>query len=243
MTVPAFHRAILITPEPGRVSAEVEDDFHHMLVVLRHDGECIAEVEATVLRAPWTTCPGAEEVVRRSFRGVRMADAPAVRGKSLNCTHLFDLVLFAAAHARETEPLRYDIRVTDAVDSARELRLERNGAVAMRWTERDRKLESPENLVGRTLYQLGDAIAAMEAGEAEMARILRWAGLIALGRRLTSADLGKTLSREPVCFTFQPENAGNAARAGEVIDFSGRGALAGSRAASGIFFNRKEEKG
>lgn len=239
MTVPAFHRAILITPEPGHVSAEVEDDFHHMLVVLRHDGECIAEVEATVLRAPWTTCPGAEEVVRRSFRGVRMADAPAVRGKSLNCTHLFDLVLFAAAHAREVQPLRYDIRVTDAVGGVRELRLERNGAIAMRWTERESKLESPEDLVGRTLYQLGDAIAAMEAGEAEMARILRWAGLMALGRRLRD-DLARAMPRDPVCFSFQPENARKAERIGEVIDFSGRGALAGRPIDE---FNRREERG
>ena len=42
----------------GEVRSEVEDDYHCMAVVVRHDGRVAQAVEADMIRAPWTTCPG-----------------------------------------------------------------------------------------------------------------------------------------------------------------------------------------
>ena len=44
---------------PGEVVADLEDDFHHFRVTLRHDGNVVESVEAESIRWPWSTCPGA----------------------------------------------------------------------------------------------------------------------------------------------------------------------------------------
>lgn len=220
MSPGAFHRAILIVPEAVQVTARVEDDYHRMDVVLHHDGEFITGVQSTMIRAPWTVCPGASAVLDDTFVGVELAKAHTVGDKVLNCTHLYDLALFAAAHARDAEPTRYDVRATDPVDGWRELTLARNGEQVLRWTERDGKLETPEAMSGRTLYQLGDLVAEMTPAEAEMARILRWASLMGTARQIDERKLGDALQRKSVCFTYQRENAVKAKRAAVIKDFS-----------------------
>lgn len=217
----AFHRAILIEPNCDEVSARVEDDYHHMHLVLYHDSTVITGVDAKIFRAPWTTCPGAEAVIRKSFVGVRLAEAPKTPGKTENCTHLFDLALFAAAHAADKVPTRYDVRATDPVDGVRDLTLARNGMPQLHWTERDRVIVAPEALAGRSLFQLGDVVASAAADDAEMIRILRWASIMGIGRTIPEENLGDALTRSPVCFTYQPENARKASRgASPIVDFS-----------------------
>ncbi|MGL4563723.1 MAG: hypothetical protein ACRCVD_00395, partial [Halioglobus sp.] len=97
---PGFRRRFRITPEPFRVRAEVEDDYHCMGVTLVHDGITATAVEAELERAPWSTCPGAVEVCRQTFSGRPLDEFPRQGGKSANWTHLYDLALLAAAHAR-----------------------------------------------------------------------------------------------------------------------------------------------
>lgn len=220
----AFLRAIVIEPGEGAVTARVEDDYHHMRLVLRHDGEVVTDVEAKIDRAPWSTCPGAEAVARKTFVGVRLSDAPSTPDKVQNCTHLFDLALFAAAHAHDDGATRYDVTASDPIDGRRELSIARNGAEELHWTEEDRVLVAPEELAGRTLFQLGDVVAAAPSDMAEMIRILRWSSIMGIGRTIPEEQLGDALTREPVCFTYQGENARKAVRGvSPIIDFSGQG--------------------
>jgi hypothetical protein len=181
---PAFHRHVLITPATGLVSAWVEDDYHHMGVTLDHDGEAITRVAAEMVRAPWSTCPGAVEQLAATFTGVRLDEAATRGEKQLNCTHLHDMAVIAAAHARDTAPIRYEITVTDRVDAVRIAEITRDGAHVLRLVERDSGIEEPPQAAGKTLFQLGDWIASLDRDGQEAARLLRWGAIIAHGRAI-----------------------------------------------------------
>jgi hypothetical protein len=217
---PAFHRHVLITPGADAVSAWVEDDYHHMGVTLYHDGETITRVAADMVRAPWSTCPGAVEQLAGTFTGVRL-DAAAMRGeKQLNCTHLHDMAVIAAAHARDAAPTRYEIMVTDRIDAVRIAEITRAGRLALRIVERDNVVEEPAEAAGKTLFQLGDWIASLDRQGQEAARLLRWGAIIAHGRAIPMEKQSDATRMPPNCFTFQESRKGKAKRVGEVMDFS-----------------------
>ena len=51
---PGYRRRIVIEREPGSVTAELEDDYHRMVVTLRHADGIITGVESEMKRSPWT---------------------------------------------------------------------------------------------------------------------------------------------------------------------------------------------
>ena len=217
---PAFHRHVLVTPGDGWVSAWVEDDYHHMGVTLRHDGETVARIEADMVRAPWSTCPGAVQQLGVTFTGVRLDEAAARGDKQANCTHLHDMAVIAAAHARDVAPTRYEITVTDAVDGVRLGEIMRDGVLVLHLVERDKAMEEPAEARGKTLFQLGEWIAALDAQGQEAARLLRWAAIIAHGRAIPMDRQSDATRMPPTCFTFQPGRKEKAKRVGAVMDFS-----------------------
>lgn len=217
---PAFHRHVLITPAPGAVSAWVEDDYHHMGVVLRHDGQTIVGVEADMVRAPWSTCPGAVRQLAETFTGA-LLDEAATRGeKQLNCTHLHDMAMIAAAHARDTTPTRYAITVSDAVDGVRIAEISRDGTPVLHLVERANLVEAPAEAAGKNLFQLGDWIASLDEPSREAARLLRWAAIIAHGRAIPMERQSDATRMPSNCFTFQPGRKERAQRVGVIRDFS-----------------------
>jgi len=217
---PAFHRHVLITPGPGSVSAWVEDDYHHMGVTLYHDAETVTTVEANMVRAPWSTCPGAVEQLAATFTGVRLDEAATRGEKQLNCTHLHDMAVIAAGHARGTVPIRYEIMVTDKVDAVRIAEITRDGTLALRIAERDGMIEAPAEAAGKTLFQLGDWIASLDREGQEAARLLRWGAIIAHGRAIPMEKQSDATRMPSNCFTFQESRKAKAKRVGEVVDFS-----------------------
>jgi hypothetical protein len=221
--LPGFRRRIRIVPDDGAVTAALEDDFHCMTVVLHHDGERISAVEARTIRAPWSTCPGAEPVLRDTFTGVALAEAGRRGAKQANCTHLHDLAVFAAAHADEPVPITYDVLVADPVDGASAAEIRRGGAAVLAWTLDGMTLTAPPELAGRTLFALRDWIAALPSGQREAARILQWACLIAHGRQIPLAEQSDATRMPPNCYTFQPDRAPQAMRVGAIVDFSAAG--------------------
>lgn len=221
--LPGFRRRIRIVPEEGAVAAAVEDDFHHMTVTLRHDGERILAVEARTIRAPWTTCSGAEQVLRDTFAGVALAEAARRGAKQANCTHLHDLAVFAAAHAGEPAPIAYDVLVADPVAGASAAEIRRDGTAVLAWTLDGMTLVEPAELTGRTLFALRDWIAGLPPERREAARILQWASLIAHGRQIPLAEQSDATRMPPNCYTFQPDRAVQAARVGAIVDFSTAG--------------------
>jgi hypothetical protein len=218
---PGFRRRFRITPTPGSVCSEVEDDFHRMRVTIEHDGVVARTVKATLLRAPWSTCPEAVQKCEQTFTGVALREFPARRDKAVNCTHLYDLALLAAAHAFEDAVLVYDVSVSDPVNGRRHARLWRNAEPIFEWWDQDYRIVEPPALAGRQLLDLRSWIDALEPPQQEAARILQSASLIAHGRIIPLEKQSDASRMPPSCYTFQPQQAARAQRTGKSRDFSG----------------------
>ncbi|WP_298690598.1 DUF2889 domain-containing protein [uncultured Sphingomonas sp.] len=226
---PGFRRRILIEPRSGRVSAELEDDWHRMTVVLKHDDETITAVDSVMTRRPWTTCPGAIDRLTETFVGVALAQAARRGEKTSNCTHLYDLALFAAAHAGDDRAVAYDIHVSDPVDGARTATLTSEGTVRLAWTIAGDAMLAPLELEGASFAAIGGWIAGLDPALREAARILRWATILSFGRQMTiPAGISGSRFATGACFTFQPDRAAIARRNPDAdSDFShGPGPLA-----------------
>lgn len=217
---PGFRRRFRLTPRPGRVVSEVEDDYHCMRVCIEHDGVVATSVSAELLRAPWTTCPGAAAKCEETFTGVALQAFPAQREKVANCTHLYDLALLAAAHAPDTSPLVYDIAVSDPVDGRREARIERDGEVVLAWSDAESRILEPAELAGLSIFDLRPWIKSQPRQRQEAARLLSWGSVIAHGRTIPLERQSDATRMPPSCYTFQPERAVRAERVGAVKDFS-----------------------
>ena len=224
---PAFRRRILIEPRPSQVTAELEDDWHRMVVTLRHEEGVVRAVSSDMKRWPWTTCPGATAQLETTFVGQALSNFAKCGEKNSNCTHLYDLALFAAAHAVNTEPVRYDIIVFDPQEGRRDARLARNGETVLSWRLADVTFVEPADIAGMTLFTLGGWIASLDKPEQEPARILRWASIMALGRAMViPAGLSAEAFAGGACFTFQAAKAGLAQRRPNAHqDFSASGPL------------------
>ena len=219
--LPGFRRRFVVDPAPGRVRCDLEDDYHRMGVVLRHDGEVATCVDADMIRAPWTTCPGAQAVLARTFAGVRLDLFAAHGEKVANCTHLFDLAVLAAAHAHDAAPLVYDILVADPVEGVWRAELRRDGTTLLAWDVAGLVLTQPATLSGMRLDKLRPWIDSLDEAGQEQVRLLRWGTILAHGRGRQFAEPAER-QRLPLgqCFTFQPENAPHARYIdGSVRDF------------------------
>lgn len=217
---PGFRRRIRITPTAGRVRSEVEDDYHHMRVTMEHDGIVAHAVQAELLRAPWTTCPGAVDKCEQTFAGVALEAFPTRREKASNCTHLYDLALWGAAHAMDHAVLVYDAYVADPVEGRRHARIWRNGECVLEWYDSDYRIVAPAELAGMPLHDMRSWIDSLAPARQEAARILQWVSLIAHGRVIPMDKQSDASRMPPTCYTFQPERAAMAQRVGKIRDFS-----------------------
>jgi hypothetical protein len=210
-----------ITPSAGCVRTEVEDDFHHMMVTLRHADGVVQEVLAEQVRAPWTTCGGAIAQLARDFNGMSMQAAQrAVALKPRNCTHLYDLLALALAHADDRDVLVYDVLASDPIDSTRQIELRKGGVPVLRWVEKNGRLIEPAELAGLDLLGLRDWIRTLPEHEKEAARVLQWGARIANGRTTPYEQQSNASTMPLSCYTFQPHIVPKARRTGDIRDFS-----------------------
>jgi Protein of unknown function (DUF2889) len=215
-----FRRRWIITPSPGGISAAVEDDYHCMAVAFDHDGVSITGVRAEMDRWPWSTCPGAEDVIRQTFTGLKLAEAAKRGEKTANCTHLYDLALLAARHALDAMSTRYDAMIADPAQGVVEAELLRDDVSLLHWTLANDEVIAPSELAGTNLFALKGWIASQSAPIQEAARLLQWATLIAHGREIPMERQSDATRMPPNCFTFQPDRAKIAVREGQIYDFS-----------------------
>jgi hypothetical protein len=219
-TQPGFRRRFRVTSKPGQVCADLEDDYHCMSVIITHEDGVATKVEGIMHRAPWTTCPGAQQVVAQTFTGVKLTEF-AVRGaKKTNCTHLHDLATLAAAHANDTEPLTYDVLTSDPIDGTNHTELRRNGRTLHAWTMTNGKIVDPADMNGMTLFTIQPKLERLDNTGKEEVRILRWGTIIAHGRTLPLDKQSNASKIPPNCYTFQPAMAAQAKRVGVIRDFS-----------------------
>src|SRR4051812_35855186 len=126
-------RLQLIDPQPGHVTAEVEDDYHRFFVELSHDGERITGVATNAKRFPWTTCPSAGAHLAERLTGAPLSEVASRENPLTHCTHMLDLAILAAAHAQDGAPTLYEMLVDDPHEGPREAILRSNGAETLRW--------------------------------------------------------------------------------------------------------------
>lgn len=233
-----FRRAIRLDAEAGLVRGEVEDDFHHFVVTVRHDGARVAGAEGHAVRYPWSRCPMAAGALP-ALIGLPIATDPTAVYRHLDplgqCTHMFELAGLAVAHAaRGAGARRYDLAVGEPVGGRVEAVLLCDGAEAERWILQDGAVVAPVERQGLRPADLRTArLAVLPHAEAERLLILRRAFRLAAARGLdvdrfaTAADF----SRRTACFVFRPGVAEDAHRRyGSVRDFSaGPGPLPGER--------------
>jgi len=172
-------------------------------------------------RAPWTTCPGAVAKVKHTFTGAALDAFPKRGDKSFNCTHLYDLALWAAAHANTQEQIVYDVIACDPrEDGTRVAELRRNGEPLLSLTIRNYDIVEPAEIAGQSIFDLRAWIDAMPTDLQESARILRWGAMIAGGRSIPLEKQSDASRLPPNCFTFQPTAAAQAKRVGIIKDFT-----------------------
>ncbi len=209
-----YHRRIRLSSDSGLVTGELEDDFHHFRVHLRHDGEKVVEVLGEALRYPWTTCPGATTPLQ-ALRGLRLASrvtAPArEHDPRAHCTHLFDLASLAFTHAAAGRDTRlYEIRIPDRIENRTRPTLRRDGSEILAWTIEGRRITDPPPFAGRSLAKGFVSWADMELDPetAEAAIVLRRACGISLGRSFQLDTIPNANDLAPrtlgACYTFTP---------------------------------------
>jgi hypothetical protein len=240
--VPAFdlgadayrRRLVIETKAPGVVVSDLEDDFHHFIVTLRHDHGRVVSVDAVSERWPWSTCPAAAEPLRK-LAGMPLERRFTAAGKwtdpKLNCTHQFDAACYAITHAAAGRERRvYDIEVPqrDLATGATRVRLWVDGALDLVWHIRWEGLVAPDPPFDAAPWKGGFmrwADATLPAEEAERAITLRRGCDIGMGRGMDLDSVPVANELPPimtgVCHTMQPDVVDVAFRhVGSIRDFS-----------------------
>jgi hypothetical protein len=231
----AYRRRIVVTTvEPGVVVTDLEDDFHHFLITLRHDGQHVESVHAESERWPWSTCPAAAEPLRKLAQmplDRRFTGAGAWTDPKQNCTHQFDAACYAITHAAAGRDRRvYDIEVPvrDALTGATRVRLWVDGTLDLVWDISWQGLVSPEPPLDAAPWKGGFmrwADRTLDPEEAERAITLRRGCDIGMGRGM-DLDAVPVADQLPqfmagVCHTMQPGVVEVALRhVGSIRDFA-----------------------
>jgi hypothetical protein len=200
-------RIRLVNLAPGHTAGELEDDFHHFRVDLRHDGTHIERADGRFFRGPWTTCAEATEPLRAIEGKVltrRSTGIGAYTPARENCTHLFDLAGLAVAHAaRGGDARHYDIELTDpsGAHQAQRATLWRDGVLLLEWQIEQREIVAPDPWPSAPLRGgfIGWAESNLDADDAEAAIALRRIIDIAIGR---GADLDALTSSAQIAVTM-----------------------------------------
>jgi hypothetical protein len=231
----AYRRRIrVVTLEPGVVESSLQDDFHHFVVTLRHDGERVESVEAGSERWPWSTCPAAA-VPLRALAGMPLSRRFTAAGKwtdpKQNCTHQFDAACHAITHAAWGRDERvYDLEIPrrDPDTGAFRGRLWVDGDLALVWDVTWTGIVDATAPFDAAPWKGGFmrwADETLPEDEAERAITLRRACDIGMGRGM-DLDSIPVASQLPqlmagVCHTMQPGIVEVALRhVGSIRDFA-----------------------
>jgi hypothetical protein len=237
----SYRRRIIVRGVADGVAAgELEDDFHHFRVTLRHDGTVVHHIEGTGIRGPWSTCMDAGTPLRE-VEGTRLSTHPSVLGAidaRRNCTHMFDLAGLVITQAARSgaDDRRYDIQIfdLDEGDDRRSAILWRDGVEELAWELHEGEISAPAEWVGAPLRSKFIPWAcdrfAGDDDSAEAAIVLRRALDISRGRAMdldgmeTAAPLLAMM--EGICHSMTAANAPVAIRQkGSARDFTDEPAL------------------
>ncbi len=221
---PGLWRRIILYPGKDWIGGALEDDLHRFHLRFDHDGERIVTAHAAALRHPWTACPGAAPHIASELTGALLADV-AARDPVQHCTHLFDLAVVLAAHAQDSVPLCFDMRVADRVDGLTTATMEQDGAEVLRWHLDGTAIGPGGDHAGLDLRRLSQWKQDLPPHEAERATMLRRAVFVSGGRQFTAPPgltaVQQGAARQGVCFNYQAPQSSHSTRTPNwITDFS-----------------------
>lgn len=223
-----FRRAIRIHADEGWVRAEIEDDYHHFAVAIRHDGEQVTDGEGWAIRYPWSQCPMAVGALPE-LAGLALTTDPTAVYRHVNplgqCTHMLEVAGLAITQAaRGLGKRRYDVSVTDPEAGRVDAELLCDGTLLARWVLQDGAIiDPPERRGQRPASFRSRAMSDLPHAEAETLLIMRRAIGLGAARSIDvdSFPTAAAMQREPACFVFRSGVAERARRRyGSVRDFS-----------------------
>ncbi len=220
---PCARRAIDLRASGNSVVAWLEDDFHHFGIAMHHDGDKVVAVEGQAARFPRDTCPGAVGILQEVV-GMPLHQRSTALGQYTNmrmhCTHMYDLLGLAIAHAAcGRKHRRYEAMVPDreSLDSAQlnsriggrtAPQLYRDGELVMSWEVEGDLITGPAPYTGISIGRgFREWTETLDIDQAEAAHVLRRAALIALGRLIDLQALPPegVKATAGACHSFQPE--------------------------------------
>ncbi len=244
-TADVYRRRIRVHENPDSpefVVCDLEDDFHHFVVTVRHDGDAVVEVTAASFRWPWSTCPAAADPLK-ALAGMplspRFTATGAYADPHMNCTHQFDAASHAITHAAgriagtRAAVRQYDVEIgahlSRGAAGPGTNRLWVDGTLALVWSIGiGQGIVDPQPPFDQAPWRGGFmrwADATLEPDAAERAIVLRRACDIGMGRGMDldaipiASDLLQRMSG--VCYTMQPDIAVAAPRhVGSIRNFA-----------------------
>lgn len=220
---PGLWRRIMLRPGPGWIGGALEDDMHCFLLRLDHADGRIAKVSARGVRTPWSACTGAPGFMVDDLTGKLLTEV-ATRDPAQHCTHLFDLAILCAAHAGDTDPSCFDMRVADRAADRTTATLELDGEERLRWRLTGTIIDGPEPFAGRDIKRVSKWKHDFPPHVAEWATLLRRAIFISGARQyptpqgVHAVDMGP--GRMGVCFNYQLPQAERSTPIFDRRDFS-----------------------
>lgn len=227
-SVSCLRRRVIMEAFDNHAVAAVEDDFHHFVVTVEHDGARVTHVTTISSRSPWSVCIDAAQILQR-FVGMTISTAPDIDPKKLDyysqCTHQYDLAALAIAQAARGGKRQYDIEVPDSPDQQKTARLFRNGELFWEWFLNGSVFTAPERFIGLNLRSIGDGASVnLDVDEREALKVLRRGLFIAAGRSFNLDyfdDNSQIVANRPgACFASQPVNSGAKRNKGTQLDFT-----------------------
>lgn len=170
------------------VFVALEDSNHGFRLQLQHNGQRITQIVAEPLRFPFTTCPEAVANVQ-GLVGLELTAVAAQRQalpQPVNCTHLIDMALLAAAHAPDVGMDRlYEIAVMDEREGLTHARIECDGQCVHDWTIRDHLIVVPAILAGQPVMRgfYAWVVQRLQGLPREAAQVLQRGYFVAQSRR------------------------------------------------------------
>ena len=223
-----YRRRIIADAEGQRVTAGVEDDFHHYEMTLEHDGFAVTSIGARSHRTPWLTCSEAQGPLDQLVGQPIVTRPTGLPDPHFQCTHMFELALVAVAQAARGGRRSYEVSVPMLqLDGRRTAQLHRDDELLFDWCLQGDTLTAPAEFAGhnlRTLLRRVEDDGTTDDDTLEAIRVLRRSLHVSNGRVVSSqgyrsaADIPQMRG---ACYVFQPVRSGRALRDwGSPRDFS-----------------------
>lgn len=184
-----YRRRVRLIGSQGAVIAVLNDDYHSMWCRLEHDDHRVTQVQASMIRVPKSTCPGAVLALKELEGAALSGDRRQIYGDGRpgrNCTHLLDLGFLAMGHAvRGAADAVIDVAIPDEQNGRSRMTVDVNDVRVIDWLVAGSVIQAPSSFAGQSLFKgfTGWAEARFTGATLDAARMLQKGAFVSHGRR------------------------------------------------------------